>query len=204
MHSKSKATYLMTKRGSLKLIAGGFLSTSAALVACGGGSGTSSASTVPGVPTDLKAVVGNASITLSFAAPASDGGASITSYTYVCTPTVGAAMTGTATASPVTVSGLTNGAAYACTVAAVNSVGAGAASAAARQHGVDDGAVVLAKQLHDLQSPPAASHTNKRMFQGTNISLCCLRTVPPVPSLLRYSHSVHTVDLHVPERIQRG
>lgn len=74
MHSQFSDTYLINKRSSLKLIAGSFLSTSAVLVACGGGSSSSAASTVPGVPTDMKAVAGNASITLTFTAPASNGG----------------------------------------------------------------------------------------------------------------------------------
>ena len=131
MQSQFTDTSLMTKRGSLKLIAGGFLSTSAVLVACGGGSGNSSVSTVPGVPTDIQANADNASITLTFAAPASNGGASITSYTYVCTPTGGVAITGTATSSPIVVNGLTNGTTYSCTVAAINSAGASATSSAA-------------------------------------------------------------------------
>ena len=45
-------TYSISKRGSLKLIAGGFLSTSAVLMACGGGSGSSSTSTDAGTSTE--------------------------------------------------------------------------------------------------------------------------------------------------------
>lgn len=45
MSSHRKHPYLISKRGSLKLIAGGFLSTSAVLVACGGGSSSSDTST---------------------------------------------------------------------------------------------------------------------------------------------------------------
>ena len=85
--------------------------------------------TVPGAPTNVTAVAGNAQATVSFVPPGSDGGAAITSYT-VTPSRVRAALTPTTGASsPVTVTGLTNGTTYTFTVTASNSVGAGAASA---------------------------------------------------------------------------
>ena len=85
--------------------------------------------TVPGAPTNVTAVAGDAQAAVSFTAPASNGGAAITGY--AITPYVGGvAQTPTTGAdSPVTVTGLTNGTAYTFTVTASNSVGAGAASA---------------------------------------------------------------------------
>ena len=75
---------------------------------------------------------GDASVALSWTAPASDGGSAITGYRV--TPYIGAtAQTAILTGSAATsynVTGLTNGTAYTFTVAAINSVGTGADSAA--------------------------------------------------------------------------
>jgi mono/diheme cytochrome c family protein len=78
---------------------------------------------VPGAPTLNTATGGNNKITLAFTAPASDGGSSITSYTATC-----GGITGTGSGSPVTVSGLTNGMSYSCSVTATNPVGTSVAS----------------------------------------------------------------------------
>jgi hypothetical protein len=108
----------------------------AGLAACGGGSSatptptpTPTPNTVPGAPTAVVATPGNGSISLAFTAPASNGGTAITGYTGSCAAT-GAAVTATAVASPVAISGLTNGSSYSCTVTAGNAVGSSAASAA--------------------------------------------------------------------------
>lgn len=84
--------------------------------------------TVPGAPTIGTATAGNASATIAFTAPSSNGGATITGYTASCTGG-GATATGTGTASPIAVSNLTNGTTYSCSVTATNSAGTGAASA---------------------------------------------------------------------------
>ncbi|MVA23104.1 putative Ig domain-containing protein [Agrobacterium vitis] len=86
-----------------------------------------SAPTVPGAPTIGTATPGNAQATVSFTAPASNGGAAITSYTVTASP---GGATASGSASPITVTGLTNGTAYTFTVTATNSIGTGAASAA--------------------------------------------------------------------------
>jgi hypothetical protein len=83
--------------------------------------------TVPGAPTIGTATAGNGQVAVSFTPPASDGGAAITSYTV--TANLGG-ITATGTASPIIVTGLTNGTAYTFTVTATNSVGTGAASIA--------------------------------------------------------------------------
>ena len=58
-----------------------------------------------------------------------NGGAEITGYEATCTDGTNV-FTGTSTSSPITVSELTNGVAYTCTVTATNSVGTSSASAA--------------------------------------------------------------------------
>lgn len=82
-------------------------------------------STVPGTPTIGTAVAGNASATVAFT-PGSTGGASVT-YTATSSPS---GLTGSGSASPVTVSGLTNGTGYTFTVVATNINGSSSASSA--------------------------------------------------------------------------
>ncbi len=109
------------------------------LVSCGGGGGGATASvtapgtpstptiTVPGAPTGVSVSAGNAAATITFTAPASNGGATITGYTVSCTGG-GATRTANGTASPITVSSLTNGVVYSCSVSATNSAGLGSPS----------------------------------------------------------------------------
>jgi len=87
-------------------------------------------STVPSAPAQPGVNAGNAQIAVAFTAPA-DGGSAITNYTASCTSSNGG-VSGTANGagSPLTVSGLTNGKLYTCTVTATNGNGPGAASPA--------------------------------------------------------------------------
>jgi hypothetical protein len=80
--------------------------------------------TPPGAPTIGAATAGTGSATVSFT-PGITGGASITGYTATCgSQSVGGA------ASPITVTGLSSGTAYTCTVTATNAEGISAPSAA--------------------------------------------------------------------------
>ena len=79
--------------------------------------------TVPGAPTIGKAAAGNASASIAFKAPTSNGGYVITLYTATC-----GSLSETGTASPITVSGLTNGTTYNCSVKATNAEGTSASS----------------------------------------------------------------------------
>jgi fibronectin type 3 domain-containing protein len=90
--------------------------------------------TAPGSPSGLTATAGNAQVSLSWTAPASDGGAQITSYD-IYEGTTGNVKTTAPVASSkgtsVTVKNLANGTTYYFKVAAVNKVGVGTASGAA-------------------------------------------------------------------------
>jgi hypothetical protein len=81
---------------------------------------------VPSAPTGVSATAGDGQATVTFNAPADNGGAAITDYTVTSSP---GDITATGASSPITVTGLTNGTAYTFTVTATNSVGTGLASA---------------------------------------------------------------------------
>lgn len=89
------------------------------------------AATAPGAPTIGTATAGNASATLTWTAPANNGGAAITGYSVrAFAGTVLArtqAVTGNVGSAVIT--GLTNGTAYTFDVAAINTAGTGATSA---------------------------------------------------------------------------
>jgi len=88
---------------------------------------TPGAAAVPGAPTIGTATAGNTIAIVAFTAPSSTGNSPITSFTATSSP---GAITGTGTASPITVPGLANGTSYTFTVTATNAAGTGAASAA--------------------------------------------------------------------------
>ena len=85
--------------------------------------------TTPGAPTSVSAVAGNAQAVVSFTAPASTGGATISAYTVTGTPVGGGKIaTATGTGSPIAVTGLITGRAYTFTVTGTNSVGSSSSS----------------------------------------------------------------------------
>ena len=89
--------------------------------------------TVPGVPTNVQGTAGDASIAVTWDAPADNGGAAITDYKveYLSSPPgTWAEFVHPASATPsTTITGLTNGTAYLVRVSAINSAGTGPATA---------------------------------------------------------------------------
>ena len=88
--------------------------------------------TAPAAPSGVAVSAGPGAsvITVTFLAPANNGGATITGYTASCSASGQTTRTNTGAGSPIMVSNLTNGVAYTCTVAATNSVGTGSSSPA--------------------------------------------------------------------------
>jgi hypothetical protein len=83
------------------------------------------APTVPGAPVIGSVTAGNGSAVVNFTAPADDGGATISSYTATSSP---GGRSASCSASPCTVTGLTNGQSYRFSVTATNEAGEGPSS----------------------------------------------------------------------------
>ncbi|MCL6605397.1 MAG: S-layer homology domain-containing protein [Paenibacillus sp.] len=90
-------------------------------------SASATPATVPGAPTNVSAVAGNGQAIISFSAPADNGGSAITGYEVIASPG-NILMTGSA--SPIIITGLTNGTSYTFTVKAINGEGSSASSGA--------------------------------------------------------------------------
>jgi hypothetical protein len=80
---------------------------------------------VPDAPTSPVAAAGNTQSTITFSAPASNGGSAITGYTVTSSP---GSFTATGATSPIIVTGLTNGTSYTFTIVATNALGNSVAS----------------------------------------------------------------------------
>lgn len=83
--------------------------------------------TAPGAPTHVSAVAGRGEATVTFTAPETNGGSAIIKYIVISSP---GNITAEGAASPITITGLTNGTTYHFKVKAVNQAGNSAASVA--------------------------------------------------------------------------
>jgi uncharacterized protein DUF11/fibronectin type III domain protein len=115
---------------------------------------TPKAPTVPGAPTNVSATPGDSFATVSWTAPASDGGSPITSYTVTAfTGGAPAGITATVGGNAANVSPLTNGVAYTFSVHATNAIGNGPESA---QSGPVTPAAVTAPDVAISMTGPAS------------------------------------------------
>nr|WP_246628019.1 S-layer homology domain-containing protein [Paenibacillus oenotherae] len=106
---------------------------------------------VPSAPTNVTAAGGNGSATISFAIPSDIGGSPITSYEVTASP---GNITKTGSASPITITGLSNGTSYTFTVKAINGAGSSEASTASN-------AVVPSAPSTDYNYPTGEPNTAK-------------------------------------------
>ena len=116
--------------------------------------------TVPGAPTNVTAIAGNSQATVSWTAPANNGGAPITSYTVTSAP--GNKQCSSAVTN-CTVNGLTNGTSYTFSVVATNSAGNGPASSPSN-------AVVIGGLLSGLAAQGYVGTNNEVQFGAFTIS----------------------------------
>ncbi|HXP91750.1 MAG TPA: YDG domain-containing protein [Fibrobacteria bacterium] len=116
---------------------------------------------VPGAPTIGTATAADGQATVTFTAPASSGGTSITGYTVTSSP---GGLVGTGSSSSITVTGLSNGTAYTFTVTATNTVGAGSASAAS------NAATPMAAQTITFGSPTSPTYGDSLLVLGGTAS----------------------------------
>ncbi len=101
----------------------------ALLAGCGGilASSADGGATIPSAPTNVIAIAGNQSASLTWAVPSSTGGSPITGYSIVTSPPAPSAQI-VVSGTSAFVTALTNGTPYKFTVAALNAVGTGPAS----------------------------------------------------------------------------
>jgi hypothetical protein len=85
---------------------------------------------VPGAPTGVTGTAGDGQASVTWTAPTSNGGATITRYTVTASTGQTCTVTGSPAATSCTVTGLTNGTAVTFAVTATNSAGTGTASTA--------------------------------------------------------------------------
>jgi len=136
----------------------------AATNAAGDGSYSTSSSavtayTTPGAPTAVTGTAGEGEVALSWSAPTSNGGDSITDYIIQYSSNNGASWTtfsdGTSTSTSETVTGLTNGTSYVFRIAAVNAAGAGANSTSS--------AAVVPRTVPDAPFSATATAANEQV-----------------------------------------
>jgi spore germination protein YaaH len=127
--TRSAYSYARCAAAALVLVlAAGCSDAGTELTTPAGHSESKARATVPSAPQSVQATAGDARVTVTWTAPASNGGKPISSYR-VTTQPGGATLTVAAPATTASLTGLTNGTTYTFTVAAINAVGTGPESA---------------------------------------------------------------------------
>jgi hypothetical protein len=122
------------------------------------------AASVPGTPVIVSVTAGDGSAVVNFTAPIDDGGATISSYTATSSPGNRSA---SCSASPCTVTGLTNGQSYRFSVTATNGAGEGPSS------NLSDSVVPVAASVFRvaLEEPVSSeTHTGVGNLRGWAVS----------------------------------
>ena len=122
----------------------------------------------PGAPTGVMGVAGVMQATLSFSPPSNTGGSPITQYAAMCSPSG----SGNSATSPITVSGLTNGVQYSCTVMATN---------AANKPGPASSPAVLVTPTAALVAPniTSANATSFTVLSNGTFTVTATGNLPP-------------------------
>jgi hypothetical protein len=161
---------------------------------CSGGAGNAPCpttglfgATAPGAPTSVSGTSGNGQVSVSWTAPASNGGAVVTDYiVQYSTSSSGTYTTfsdGASTTTTATVTGLTNNTVYYFKVAAVNYVGTGTDSA------VSSGVTPLVPYFNAVSNLTAVANANG--------SVDLAWSAPTASNLQIYGYSVSFYDLDV-------
>jgi hypothetical protein len=161
---------------------------------CSGGAGNAPCpttglfgATAPGAPTSVSGTSGNGQVSVSWTAPASNGGAVVTDYiVQYSTSSSGTYTTfsdGASTTTTATVTGLTNNTVYYFKVAAVNYVGTGTDSA------VSSGVTPLVPYFNAVSNLTAVANANG--------SVDLAWSAPTASNLQIYGYSVGFYDLDV-------
>jgi predicted RNA-binding protein with TRAM domain len=144
---------------------------------------------VPGAPTSVVASAGNASASVSWLGPSSDGGSPLTGFTVVVTPPAQLAVFAIS-GTTATVSGLANGTSYSFQVLATNLVGTGPASAASN-------AVVPALPSVTTSYGPAdwaGDRLSVAIPRGQSAAIFLLNTAPGQSAYVQTSLAVSGTD----------
>lgn len=126
------------------------------------------AASAPGAPTIGASTPGDTVAAIAFTPPASNGGSAITSYTATCLPNG----SGSSGASPITVSGLTNGVTYTCSVTATNAINTGPPSG-----------TVTVTPTATAVAPQITSANNTTFVVGAPSAFAVTATGTPTPTL---------------------